>query len=89
MVNIRILKALSCFLIFAMLVVLVLGVVFYKPPLSTITSSELDSIQGVGEVRLSQIQAYISQNKNAKVEDLRIIKGVEDMIIEQLEKRFR
>lgn len=72
-----------------MLVVLVLGVVFYKPPLSTITLSELDSIHGVGEVRLSQIQAYISQNKNAKVEDLRIIKGIDDMIIEQLEKRFR
>ena len=72
-----------------MLMVLVVGVVFYKPPLKQITRDEIESIYGVGEVRLSQIEQFILQNPKAKVEDLRELKGVDDMIIDQLEKRFR
>lgn len=72
-----------------MLMVLVVGVVFYKPPLKQITRDEIESLYGVGEVRLSQIEQFILQNPKAKVEDLRELKGVDDMIIDQLEKRFR
>ena len=89
MARARILKTLICTLIFAMLLILVIGVVFYKPPLSSITYSELESVYGVGEVRTQQIQEFILDNTKAKVEDLRMIKGVDDMIIDQLEKRFR
>ena len=72
-----------------MLMILVIGVVFYKPPLKQITRDEIESIYGVGEVRLSQIEQFILQNPKANVEDLRELKGVDDMIIDQLEKRFR
>ena len=72
-----------------MLMILVVGVVFYKPPLKQITRDEIESLYGVGEVRLSQIEQFILQNPKAKVEDLRELKGVDDMIIDQLEKRFR
>ena len=89
MARARILKTLICTLIFAMLLILVIGVVFYKPPLSSITYSELEAVYGVGEVRTHQIQEFILDNTKAKVEDLRMIKGVDDMIIDQLEKRFR
>ena len=89
MARARILKTLRCTFIFAMLMILVIGVVFYKPPLKQITRDEIESIYGVGEVRLSQIEQFILQNPKANVEDLREIKGVDDMIIDQLEKRFR
>ena len=89
MARARILKTLICTLIFAMLMILVIGVVFYKPPLKQITRDEIESIYGVGEVRLSQIEQFILQNPRANVEDLRELKGVDDMIIDQLEKRFR
>ena len=89
MARARILKTLRCTLIFAMLMILVVGVVFYKPPLKRITRDEIESLYGVGEVRLSQIEQFILQNQKAKVEDLRELKGVDDMIIDQLEKRFR
>lgn len=89
MARARILKTLRCTLILAMLMILVIGVVFYKPPLKQITRDEIESLYGVGEVRLSQIEQFILQNPKAKVEDLRELKGVDDMIIDQLEKRFR
>ena len=72
-----------------MLIVLVIGVVFYKPPLKQITREQIDMLYGVGEIRLSQIEQFILENPSAKVEDLRMIKGIDDMIIDQLEKRFR
>ena len=72
-----------------MLIVLVIGVVFYKPPLKQITREQIDTLYGVGEIRLSQIEQFILENPSAKVEDLRMIKGIDDMIIDQLEKRFR
>jgi len=72
-----------------MLMILVIGVVFYKPPLKQITREQIDSLYGVGEARLYQIEQFILDNPNVKVEDLRSIKGVDDMIIKQLEKRFR
>ena len=72
-----------------MLMILVIGVVFYKPPLKQITREQIDSLYGVGEARLYQIEQFILDNPNVKVEDLRSIKGVDDVIIKQLEKRFR
>ena len=89
MARARILKTLRCTLILAMLMILVIGVVFYKPPLKQITREQIDSLYGVGELRLYQIEQFILDNPNVKVEDLRSIKGVDDMIIKQLEKRFR
>ena len=89
MARARILKTLRCTFILAMLIVLVIGVVFYKPPLKQITREQIDTLYGVGEIRLSQIEQFILQNPKANVEDLREIKGVDDMIIDQLEKRFR
>ena len=89
MARARILKTLRCTLILAMLMILVIGVVFYKPPLKQITREQIDSLYGVGEARLYQIEQFILDNPNVKVEDLRSIKGVDDVIIKQLEKRFR
>lgn len=89
MARVRILKTLRCTLILAMLMILVIGVVFYKPPLKQITREQIDSLYGVGETRLYQIEQFILEDPNVKVEDLRSIKGVDDMIIKQLEKRFR
>lgn len=89
MARARILKTLRCTLILAMLMILVIGVVFYKPPLKQITREQIDSLYGVGEVRLYQIEQFILDNPNVKVEDLRSIKGVDDMIIDQLKGRFR
>ena len=89
MARARILKTLRCTLIFAMLMILVIGVVFYKPPLKQITREQIDTLYGVGEIRLSQIEQFILENPSANVEDLRELKGIDDMIIDQLEKRFR
>lgn len=82
-------KQIMISVLIAIVFVVILGVVLCKPPLSTITTSELDAIYGVGEFRIEQIQEFIIEHPNAKVEDLRSIKGVDDMIIKQLEKRFR
>ena len=91
MANIRISKTLIFLVITLMLIGLVCGVVFYKPPVRTITVSELDAIHGVkiGGVVMNDIQDYIRQNPNCTVEDLRVIPRVDDMIIDQLERKFR
>ena len=82
-------KPLKRFIVWVLILVIVVGVGAYKPPLSTITASELLEVHGIGEVRLNQIQSFILDYPNAKVEDLRSISGVDDLIIDQLKERFR
>lgn len=99
MVNIRIPKKVKIFLVCFLVTFLLLGILFYREPLKNITDSELDAIKGIkvtfvdGTVNhgvISQrIVDYIDQNPSCTVEDLRIIKGVDDYIINQLKKEFR
>ena len=79
------------FVILALLVVLCFAIDLYKPPLKNATQDDLDAIHGIvyGGVIADRINEYILENPNAKVEDLRVIKGVDDMIIDQLKERFR
>jgi len=82
-------KQIALCVMMAIIILTLIVVVFDKPSLSTATSEELLAVYGVGEHRLEQIQEFILDNPNATVEDLRIIKGVDDMIIDQLKERFR
>jgi len=79
------------FVILALVMILCIGIDLYKPPLKNVTQAELDAIHGVvyGGVIADRINEYILENPDAKVEDLRVIKGVDDMIIDQLKARFR
>ncbi len=79
------------FVILALAVILCIGIDLYKPPLKNVTLAELDAIHGIayGGVIADRINEYILENPDAKVEDLRVIKGVDDMIIDQLKARFR
>lgn len=91
MACVRIPKEIKCFLICFVVVFLLIGLILYKPMLKSASASDLDSIYGIrsGGVIMAEIQNYIIDNPNATVEDLRIIKGVDDMIIDQLKERFR
>lgn len=87
--NIRISQKIKCFLICFIATIILVSVAIYRPPLSTATASELLTVDGIGESRLEMIQTFIVNHPNAKVEDLRPLKGVDDMIINQLKRRFR
>lgn len=99
MVNIRIPKKVKIAFICFLVTFLLLEILFYREPLKNITDNELDAIKGIkvtfvdGSVNYgpisSRIVDYISQNPSCTVEDLRIIKGVDDYIINQLKKEFR
>lgn len=81
----------KCFAICFILAFLIIGILTYKPPLKNATQSDLDAIYGIvyDGVIADRINEYILEYPNAKVEDLRVIKGVDDMIIDQLKERFR
>ena len=81
----------KCFAICFILAFLIIGILTYKPPLKNATQGDLDAIHGIvyDGVISDRINEYILENPNAKVEDLRVIKGVDDMIIDQLKERFR
>jgi len=99
MVNIRISQKIKIALVCFIVTFLILGILFYKPPLKSITDVQLNDIEGIkvtfvdGKTNYgvisSRIIEYIKQNPDCKVEDLRIVKGVDDMIINQLERKFR
>lgn len=84
-------KYVKMFFILALIAILLLGISLYKPPLKNASTDDLDGIYGMkcGGVIMESVQTYILQNPNCKVEDLRSIKGVDDMIINQLKERFR
>lgn len=87
-----------CFIL-ASAVILSLHAVNIKPMIKNITYEELNAIHGIkiefgiGSVDYGPIAesiiSYIELYPNAKVEDLRIIKGVDDMILDQLKERWR
>lgn len=84
-------KYIKMFFILALIAILLLGISLYKPPLKNVTTEELDGIYGIVccGVIMESVQTYILEHPNCKVEDLRSIKGVDDMIIDQLKERFR
>jgi len=84
-------KYVKFFCILLVIAVLLLGISYYKPPLKNVTQAELDGIYGIiyGGVIAERINDYIINNPKCKVEDLRVLKGVDDMIISQLKERFR
>lgn len=72
--------------------------IFCKRPLNSVTDAELDAIHGIkisysnGRIegkRAMDIIRYIAINPDCEVEDLRVIDGIDDMIIDQLKRRFR
>ena len=73
-------------LLIILLLILSFTFAFHKPNISTATYNELLDIHGIGEVRLQLIGDYINTHRNVKSEDLRAIEGIDDMIIEQLER---
>ena len=89
---------LICFIVASMVFGLCL-VLSYKPSIKTATDEDLNAIHGIkitfsdGAVNYGpvaeDIVGYISKNPKVKVEDLRIIKGVDDMIIDQLKEKYR
>lgn len=74
-----------------MIVFLLLGLVLYKPMVKNATQSDLDAIHGIKTdgVIISRINIFLADNPEATVEDLRQIKGVDDMIIDQLKRKYR
>ena len=88
-----------CFLLAFIFTLLLMYATCYKPSISTITDQELNNVHGVSVEwidgmpkcgkRARDIKLFIARNPNCTVEDLRVIKGVDDMIIDQLKKRFR
>lgn len=99
MAHIRISKKVKIALVCFLVTFLIFGILFYKPPLKNITDVQLSDIEGIkvtfvdGKINYGPISArileYIKQNPYCKVDDLRIVKGVDDMIIDQLKKEFR
>lgn len=82
-------KQMICSVLIALLILALYVVVCHKSPLSSATANELIAVDGIGEARLEQIQTFIMAYPDAKVEDLRQLKGVDDMIIHQLKRKFR
>ena len=76
------------------LAVIILGVglfCFYKPSIHSATPAQLHSVHGIryDGVVFEGIIEHLINNPNAKVEDLRQINGVDNMIIDQLKERWR
>lgn len=92
-------KQLVISVLIAFVVLALLFGIFYRQPIKNITDRELDAIKGIkvtfvdGSVNYGPISArivdYINQNPSCTVEDLRIVKGVDNYIINQLKKEFR
>jgi hypothetical protein len=84
-------KYVKMFVILALVAILLFIISLYKPPLKNASTDDLDGIYGIvcGGVIMESVQSYILEHPNCKVEDLRSIKGVDDMIIDQLKERFR
>jgi len=90
--------AIVCFLI-VFITFLSISMISCKPMIKDATAEQLDAIHGMqitfsdGAVKYGAIAKrivdYIELHPNAKVEDLRIIPGVDDMIIDQLKEVFR
>ena len=78
-------------ILIAIFVLLMLIVMFGKAPLRTITKPELDAVYGIryDGVIMERVVRYILNNPDCEVEDLRIIKGVDDMIIDQLKRHYK
>lgn len=84
-----------------MLIVILLTVVimFQHPHISSATMDELKEVHGlkveivddreVPGIRMKMILDYISNNPDAKIEDLRILNGIDDMVIDQLNNMYR
>lgn len=81
----------KCFVICFIVVFIMLGLFLYKPPIKNATDAELDAIYGIKYdcVVYHRIIDYIELHPDCKVEDLRVVKGVGDMIIDQLERKWR
>lgn len=92
----------KCFLkwfVFACVVVLFLSSINMKPLIKNATDVDLDGIHGIKitfgvdsveyGVIAERIKYYLEDHPQCKVEDLRVIKGVDDMIIDQLKERWR
>ena len=90
--------AVICFVI-SFSLILSVCLINYKPMIKDATAEQLDAIHGIqitfsdGTVKYGtvakRIVDYVELHPYAKVEDLRIIKGVDDMIIDQLKEVFR
>lgn len=81
------------------IIIITMLVMVHKPYLNTITDEELNEVYGIkvtwidGSVKYgtvaTNIKSFLEENPKAKVEDLRIIKGVDDMIIDQLKRHYK
>lgn len=84
-------KQITISILIAIFVLMMLIMIFGKPPLKTVSEIELDAVYGLkeGGVMMGRVVEFISNNPEATVEDLRIIKGVDDMIIDQLKRHYK
>ncbi len=81
----------KCYLPFIVTLIsvsLMLGIVFYKPSINTVTYFELVEIEGIGDVKANRILDYVKMN-DCEVEELILVDGIGDKLIDKLSKDFR
>lgn len=75
--------------VLTLIAIIIAMVCLYRPPLENATVSQLDAIEGIGYGVACQIEQYMDENPNAKVEDLDKIPWVGEKKIEKIRKVFR
>ena len=61
----------------------------YKEPIQNATMSQLEAINGIGEVLACEIYDYVKLNPSCEVGDLIVIDGIGQVRLEVIERSFR
>ena len=70
------------------LIAVVLILCFHKPSIHEATQQELQEINGIGTVRSELIVSYLSFNKDATIEELALVDGIDCITVNKLKKRY-
>ena len=66
-----------------------LGIVMYRQPIETVTYFELVEIEGIGDVKANRILDYVKGTENVEVEELLLLDGIGDKLVDKLSKAYR
>lgn len=69
--------------------IIIVMVCLYMQPIQNATISQLESINGIGEVLACEIYDYVKCNPSCEVSDLIVIDGIGQVRLEEIERTFR
>lgn len=77
------------FIAFVVISLLTCVLAFSKPDIHQAELSDIQAINGFGEVLAERVVSYLDANPNADIEDLEVIQGIGEYRVKLLKKQFR